>query len=87
MMFTLFPDTDPHLKDDCGVFGVIRKKNAPQIPSSVAIRAIECVRFRGSPFGAGFAGAAAGACAGACGGGGAGSCSSGLIYKPLSRKP
>jgi len=55
MMLDLFPDTDPYVKDDCGVFGVIRKKNAPQIPSSVAVKAIECVRFRGSPFGAGFA--------------------------------
>ncbi|MBM3898341.1 MAG: glutamate synthase [Thaumarchaeota archaeon] len=51
----LFPDTDPYVKDDCGVFGVIRKENSSQIPSSVAVKAIECVRFRGSPFGAGFA--------------------------------
>lgn len=54
-MFPLFPDTDLHMKDDCGVFGVLRKNSAPLIPSSVAIKAIECVRFRGSPFGAGFA--------------------------------
>ncbi|MBI2126339.1 MAG: hypothetical protein HYU02_03375 [Thaumarchaeota archaeon] len=54
-MFTLFPDTDPHMKDDCGVFGVLRKHGAQQIPSSVAVKAIDCVRFRGSAFGAGFA--------------------------------
>lgn len=54
-MFTHFPDTDPHLKDDCGVFGILRKPSAAMVPSSIAVKAIECVRFRGSPFGAGFA--------------------------------
>ena len=42
-------------KDDCGVFAVLRKKNSNKIPSSIAIDGIECVRFRGSKYGAGFA--------------------------------
>ena len=42
-------------KDDCGVFAVLRKKNSNKISSSIAINGIECVRFRGSKYGAGFA--------------------------------
>ena len=42
-------------KDDCGVFAILRKKNSNKIPSSIAIDGIECVRFRGSKYGAGFA--------------------------------
>jgi len=45
----------PVHKDGCGVFGVIRRQDAPKIGSTVAVRAIECARFRGSELGAGFA--------------------------------
>ncbi|MEM4311893.1 MAG: hypothetical protein QXX95_05835 [Nitrososphaerales archaeon] len=42
-------------KGACGLLGIIRKKNAPKISNAVALKAIECVRFRGSKLGAGFA--------------------------------
>lgn len=42
-------------KDNCGVFGVIRKRGAPKISSNLPLQAIECARFRGSNLGAGFA--------------------------------
>ncbi|TLX93771.1 MAG: hypothetical protein E6K96_09045 [Thaumarchaeota archaeon] len=45
----------PVVKDGCGVFGVLRKEGAERIGNSVALKAIECVRYRGSNLGAGFA--------------------------------
>jgi glutamate synthase domain-containing protein 1/glutamate synthase domain-containing protein 3 len=42
-------------KDDCGVFAILKKKHAKKISNQVAVDGIECVRFRGSKFGAGFA--------------------------------
>ena len=42
-------------KDDCGVFAVLKKKHSSKIPNQIAVDGIECVRFRGSKFGAGFA--------------------------------
>ncbi|MCS7118385.1 MAG: glutamate synthase [Thaumarchaeota archaeon] len=43
-----------HVKSGCGVFGVLRKRGAPPISPEVALAGIECVRYRGSRFGAGF---------------------------------
>ena len=42
-------------KDDCGVFAILKKKHSVKIPNQIAIHGIECVRFRGSKYGAGFA--------------------------------
>ena len=42
----------PH--DDCGVFGII-SKNSNKISSELIVNAIECIRYRGSKYGAGFA--------------------------------
>ena len=42
-------------KDDCGVFAILKKKHAKKIFNQVVVDGIECVRFRGSKFGAGFA--------------------------------
>lgn len=43
-----------HVKSGCGVFGVLKKRGAPPIGPEVALTGIECVRYRGSRFGAGF---------------------------------
>ncbi|MEN3047672.1 MAG: glutamate synthase [Candidatus Caldarchaeales archaeon] len=43
-----------HVKSGCGVFGVLRKRGAPPIGPEVALTGIECVKYRGSRFGAGF---------------------------------
>jgi glutamate synthase domain-containing protein 1/glutamate synthase domain-containing protein 3 len=45
----------PVVKDGCGVFGMLRKKNAPLIPSAVAVNGISCIKYRGSDLGAGYA--------------------------------
>ncbi len=45
----------PILKDGCGVFGVIRKPNAPKISNLSAVTAISCIKYRGSDLGAGYA--------------------------------
>lgn len=45
----------PVVKDGCGVFGVLRKRNAEKIPSMVAVEGISCVKYRGSDLGAGYA--------------------------------
>ncbi len=45
----------PVVKDGCGVFGILRKEGAGRIGNSVALKGIECVRYRGSNLGAGFA--------------------------------
>lgn len=39
----------------CGVFGVLRKPNAPKVEGKKVVEAIDLVRFRGSDKGAGFA--------------------------------
>ncbi|MCY0860290.1 MAG: glutamate synthase [Sulfolobaceae archaeon] len=39
----------------CGIFGILRKRNASKIKGKDVVRAIERVRFRGSDRGAGFA--------------------------------
>jgi glutamate synthase domain-containing protein 1 len=45
----------PIVKDGCGVFGVIRKPNAPKISNLAAVSAISCIKYRGSDLGAGYA--------------------------------
>src|SRR5574337_1702828 len=45
----------PIVKDGCGIFGVIRKKHAPQISNLAAVNGISCIKYRGSSLGAGFA--------------------------------
>ena len=42
--------------DGCGVLGILAKDGAPPIRSDETLEAIECARFRGSKFGAGFTG-------------------------------
>ncbi|MCY0873702.1 MAG: glutamate synthase [Acidianus infernus] len=39
----------------CGVFGILRKRNAPKIKGKDVVNAIDIVRYRGSDKGAGFA--------------------------------
>lgn len=39
----------------CGIYGVLRKKHARKIKAEETLASIECVRFRGSNLGAGFA--------------------------------
>lgn len=45
----------PVMKDGCGVFGMLRKVDAPLISSMVAINGISCIKYRGSDLGAGYA--------------------------------
>jgi glutamate synthase domain-containing protein 1/glutamate synthase domain-containing protein 3 len=45
----------PVVKDGCGVFGVIRKPNAPKISNMTTVTAISCIKYRGSDLGAGYA--------------------------------
>ena len=45
----------PVFKDGCGIFGIIRKNNAPKVSNMSALAGIECIRYRGSDLGAGFA--------------------------------
>ncbi|HMK82449.1 MAG TPA: glutamate synthase [Candidatus Bathyarchaeia archaeon] len=45
----------PTVKDGCGIFGVIRKKHAPQISNWTVISGISCIKYRGSSLGAGYA--------------------------------
>ncbi len=45
----------PIVKDGCGVFGVIRKPNAPKVSNMTAVSAISCIKYRGSDLGAGYA--------------------------------
>jgi glutamate synthase domain-containing protein 1/glutamate synthase domain-containing protein 3 len=45
----------PVIKDGCGIFGVTRKKDAPKISNLIAVKGIDCVRYRGSNLGAGYA--------------------------------
>ncbi|MEM4590569.1 MAG: glutamate synthase [Nitrososphaerota archaeon] len=43
------------MKSGCGIFGVLRLVHSKPIQPSVALSGIECVRYRGSRLGAGFA--------------------------------
>jgi glutamate synthase domain-containing protein 1/glutamate synthase domain-containing protein 3 len=45
----------PVYKDGCGIFGVIRKEDAPKISNMVPVSGISCIKYRGSDLGAGFA--------------------------------
>ncbi len=45
----------PHVKDGCGVFGIISRDPSELIPSSMAVSGICAARQRGSRLGAGFA--------------------------------
>ena len=49
------PWETPYIKSGCGVLGILRKQEAGKISSDEALRGIECVRYRGSRLGAGFA--------------------------------
>lgn len=49
-------DKIPIHHDGCGVLGILAKSHAPPIRSDETLTAIECARFRGSKFGAGFTG-------------------------------
>ncbi|MEM4494433.1 MAG: hypothetical protein QXE96_01360 [Candidatus Caldarchaeum sp.] len=39
----------------CGILGVLRRRDAEKVRAEEAVSSIECVRFRGSRYGAGFA--------------------------------
>ncbi|HUK74935.1 MAG TPA: hypothetical protein VLU99_04015 [Nitrososphaerales archaeon] len=45
----------PVYKDGCGIFGVIRKDSAPKISNLTPLAGIQCIKYRGSDLGAGFA--------------------------------
>ncbi|MDA4118790.1 MAG: hypothetical protein OK455_10675, partial [Thaumarchaeota archaeon] len=45
----------PIVKDGCGVFGMLRKADAPLIPDDAAVDGISCIKYRGSNLGAGYA--------------------------------
>ena len=45
----------PIVKDGCGVFGILRKKDAPKISNLKVVAGISCIKYRGSNLGAGFA--------------------------------
>ena len=45
----------PIAKDGCGVFGMLRKKDAPKISNLKAVAGICCIKYRGSNLGAGYA--------------------------------
>jgi glutamate synthase domain-containing protein 1/glutamate synthase domain-containing protein 3 len=45
----------PVVKDGCGIFGMIRKKDAMRIASSVPVKGISSVSYRGGGLGAGYA--------------------------------
>jgi glutamate synthase domain-containing protein 1/glutamate synthase domain-containing protein 3 len=45
----------PVVKDGCGVFGILRKADAPRISNQMAIDGISCIKYRGSNLGAGYA--------------------------------
>ena len=45
----------PVVKDGCGVFGMLRKADAPRISNQIAIDGISCIKYRGSNLGAGYA--------------------------------
>ncbi len=50
-----FLDELPTVKSGCGILGILRKRDAAKIRAQEALGSIECVRFRGSKLGAGFA--------------------------------
>jgi glutamate synthase domain-containing protein 1 len=45
----------PVYKDGCGIFGVVRKKDAPKVSNLTTLSGISCISYRGSDLGAGFA--------------------------------
>ncbi len=45
----------PVVKDGCGIFGMIRKRDAMRIASSVPVKGISAVAYRGGGLGAGYA--------------------------------
>jgi glutamate synthase domain-containing protein 1/glutamate synthase domain-containing protein 3 len=45
----------PVVKDGCGVFGMLRKADAPLITNKTAVNGISCIKYRGSDLGAGYA--------------------------------
>lgn len=45
----------PVYKDGCGIFGIVRKKDAPKISNLTTLSGISCISYRGSDLGAGFA--------------------------------
>jgi glutamate synthase domain-containing protein 1/glutamate synthase domain-containing protein 3 len=45
----------PVVKDGCGVFGMLRKVDAPLITDRMAVSGISCIKYRGSDLGAGYA--------------------------------
>ena len=45
----------PVYKDGCGIFGVIRKKDAGKISNLTTVTGISCISYRGSDLGAGYA--------------------------------
>lgn len=46
---------EPLMKDGCGVFGILRKRDAPVITDQMAVNGISCIKYRGSNLGAGYA--------------------------------
>ncbi|MDW8063791.1 MAG: hypothetical protein RMI43_06440 [Candidatus Caldarchaeum sp.] len=46
---------EPRVISGCGILGVLRKQDAAKIAASDAVSSIECIRYRGSRLGAGFA--------------------------------
>jgi glutamate synthase domain-containing protein 1/glutamate synthase domain-containing protein 3 len=45
----------PVFKDGCGIFGVVRKKDAQKVSNLTTLAGISCISYRGSDLGAGFA--------------------------------
>lgn len=45
----------PHVKDGCGVFGILSKDCSKPVPSDLAVLGMNTARHRGSSFGAGYA--------------------------------
>ncbi|HUH99748.1 MAG TPA: hypothetical protein VLY65_01770, partial [Nitrososphaerales archaeon] len=45
----------PIYKDGCGIFGIVRKKDAPKVSNLKTLDGISCISYRGSDLGAGFA--------------------------------
>lgn len=45
----------PLMKDGCGVFGILRKRDAPLVTNQMAVNGISCIKYRGSDLGAGYA--------------------------------
>ncbi|GBC69332.1 Glutamate synthase [NADPH] large chain [archaeon HR01] len=48
-------DEIPHVKSGCGILGIMRRPGSEKVHASETLTSIECVRYRGSRLGAGFA--------------------------------